>query len=300
MSTLLLFAVMVSSSCGMLLLCIPWFVRPSAEAERMFTLVKSTREDKRRIGPSERFSQLLTGRTLQIRTRLGKSKNQKMLKRFGEAGLRGSSVPDLFFLAQGLGLIAGAIPGSFVFENTLFLMIAGGTAGFMAPDMWLTGQQTRRRNRIRRSVPDMVDLLVICVGAGLGLDQALLRVSEELNLSHPDLAEELERVTLERKAGAPRLEAWRALADRTKIEELAAFVSMLSETDRFGSPITKALGDFSEELRTKRRQHAEEAAAKTKVKIIFPLVLCIFPCIFLVLLVPAILDFLHGFSTMGR
>lgn len=300
MTSLLLFAVMAASSCGMLLVCVPWFVRTSAEAERMFTLVKSTREDKRRIGLSERFTRLFAGRTLQARTRLGKGKNQTMLKRFGEAGLRGSYVPDLFFLAQGLSLIAGAIPGSFLPDNNVFWMLAGGTAGYMAPDMWLTHQQTRRRNRIRRSVPDMVDLLVICVGAGLGLDQAQLRVSEELNLSHADLAEELERVTLECKAGASRLEAWRALANRTKIEELAGFVSMLAETDRFGSPVSKALGDFSEELRTRRRQQTEEAAAKTKVKIIFPLVLCIFPCIFLVLLVPAILQFLHSFSTMSR
>ena len=159
-------------------------------------------------------------------------------------------------------------------------------------DLWLASQQRRRRNRIRRSVPDMIDLIVICVGAGLGLDQALLRVSEDLSLSHPEITEELERVMLERRAGASRVDAWRALAERTRIEDLAAFVSMLSETDRFGSPIMKALSDFSEELRTKRRQHAEEAAAKTKV--IFPLVICISPCIFIVLLVPAIVGIMHS------
>ena len=300
MNTTLLFLVMFAGTCGLLLLCLPWILRSSPEAERMFSLVKSSREDKRRIGLMERITDFLTGQIFRVRSRLGKSKNGKMLKRFGEAGLRGPHVADLFFLAQGLGLIAGAVLGSFFQADGFFWILAGGVVGYMVPDVWLTAQQKRRRDRIRRSIPDMVDLLVICVGAGLGLDQALLRVAEELNLSHPQITEELGRVMLERQAGASRIEAWRALADRTRIAELTAFVSMLSETDRFGSPITKALSDFSEELRTKRRQHAEEAAAKTKVKIIFPLVLCIFPCIFLVLLVPAFLQFVHSFSAMSR
>ncbi|MGI4828347.1 MAG: type II secretion system F family protein [Janthinobacterium lividum] len=246
------------------------------------------------------MSTLLAGQTRQVRTRLGKGTNEKMLKRFAEAGLVGSQVADLFFLVQGVGLIVGAVLGSLRSSNPIFWVLAGSTVGFMAPDIWLASRQRRRRARIRRSVPDMVDLLVICVGAGLGLDQALLRVAEELSLSHPEMAEELARVMLERRAGASRVDAWGALAERTHIEELTAFVNMLSETDRFGSPITKALSDFSDELRTKRRQHAEEAAAKTKVKIIFPLVLCIFPTIFIVLLVPAILQFMHSFGSIGH
>ena len=145
----------------------------------------------------------------------------------------------------------------------------------------------------------MVDLLVICVGAGLGLDQALLRVGDDLHLSHPEITEELGRLSLERQAGTPRLEAWQALAQRAQVEELYSFTNMLAETDRFGSPITKALSDFAEDLRTKRKQRAEEAAAKTKVKIIFPLVLCIFPCIFVVLLLPALLQLIRNFSGMS-
>ena len=207
---------------------------------------------------------------------------------------------DMFLLAQIFLLLLGGLLGSFIPSESFFCVLAGAAVGFMAPDVWLTSKQKRRKDRIRRSLPDMVDLLVICVSAGLGLDQALIRVAEELRLSHPDIAEELERVMLERRAGASRIDAWRALAERINLKEFAAFVSMLSETDRFGSPITKALSDFSDELRTKRRQKAEEAAAKTKVKIIFPLVICIFPCIFIVLLVPAILGFLHNFSSLGR
>ena len=266
----------------------------------MFALVQSSREDKRRIRTIERLTNLLAGRTREVRTRLGKGTNEKMLKRFAEAGLGGSHVADIFFVVQGLCLIIGAVLGSLLASDLVFWMLAGGTVGYMAPDIWLGSRQRRRRHRIRRSIPDMVDLLVICVGAGLGLDQALLRVSEELSLSHPEIAEEIAHVMLERRAGASRADAWAAFAQRVHIEELTNFVSMLSETDRFGSPITKALSDFSEELRTKRRQLAEEAAAKTKVKIIFPLVICIFPCIFIVLLVPAFLGFIHNFSVIGH
>jgi tight adherence protein C len=179
-------------------------------------------------------------------------------------------------------------------------MFAAGLLGYLIPDMWLTGRTTRRRNRIRRSLPDAIDLMVICVDAGLGLDQALLRVGVELAVSHPEINEEFTQVNLEQRAGRPRLEAWQALADRTKIEEFSAFVNMLTQTDRFGTPIIRALSRFSEELRSKRRQRAEEQAAKTKIKIIFPLVLCIFPCIFIVLLAPAVLSIASGLESVGQ
>jgi tight adherence protein C len=166
--------------------------------------------------------------------------------------------------------------------------------------MWLNWKTSRRRKRIRRSIPDALDLMVICVDAGLGLDQALLRVGNELDVSYPDIQEEFLQVNREQRAGRPRLEAWQNLADRTQIEEFSAFVSMLAQTDRFGTPIIRALTRLSEDIRMKRRQRAEEAAAKTKIKIIFPLVLCIFPCIFIVLLAPAILSIMMGMQGMGQ
>ncbi len=141
--------------------------------------------------------------------------------------------------------------------------------------------------------------MVICIDAGLGLDQALLRIGQELDTSHPDIHEEFLQVNREQRAGRPRIEAWQNLADRTEIEEFSGFVAMLTQTDRFGTPIIQALSRFSEEIRTKRRQRAEEAAAKTKIKIIFPLVLCIFPCIFIVLLAPAVLSIMDGFKSIG-
>jgi len=171
-------------------------------------------------------------------------------------------------------------------------------AGYLAPDMWLNWMMGRRRKRIRRSIPDSLDLMVICVEAGLGLDQALLRIGQELEVSHPEIHDEFVQVNREQRAGRPRLEAWQNLAERTEIEEFRSFVGMLAQTDKFGTPIAKALTRFSEEIRTKRKQAAEEAAAKTKIKIIFPLVLCIFPCIFIVLLAPAVLNIMSGLSGM--
>ena len=299
MTSSLLF-VMFALFCLILLVCLPWVSRPSAEAERMFTLVKSMREDKRRISTLERLTNLLALQTGHVRLGLGTSTNANMLKRFAEAGLRAPHTADLFLWIQILVAICGCILGSCISSAPYLWAVIGCVTGFLVPDFWLGQRQRQRRDRLRRGIPDMVDLLVICVGAGLGMDQALVRVTAEVKLSHPDLSEELERVLLERGVGASRTDAWHAMAKRVHLEEMDAFVSMLAETDRFGSPIAAALGRYSDDLRSKRRQRAEEAAAKTKVKIIFPLVLCIFPCIFLVLLVPAMLGFFHSFSSMGR
>jgi tight adherence protein C len=163
--------------------------------------------------------------------------------------------------------------------------------------MWLKLRIKKRRERIRRSLPDALDLLVICVEAGLGLDQAMLRVGQELILSHPDIHQEFMQVNLEQLAGKPRLDAWKSAADRTQIGEFSLFVSMLTQADRFGTPIVRALSRFGDEIRLKRRQRAEELAAKSKIKILFPLVLFIFPCIFIVLLAPAILNIARNMQT---
>ena len=235
-----------------------------------------------------------------LRSHVGFAESASFKKRLEQAGMRKKSTADMLFLMQLILPLLGLFAGSFTPSNTFFWVLAFAVAGYMAPDMWLTRQVKKRQRKIRRSLPDAVDILVICVGAGLGLDQALLRVGEELAISYPELSEEFSIVNLEQRAGKPRLQAWADLADRTKIEEFAAFSSMLSQTDRFGTPIIKSLTRYSEDLRMKRRQHAEEMAVKTKVKIIFPLVLCIFPCIFIVLLAPAILTMMVGFKSLGQ
>jgi tight adherence protein C len=149
-------------------------------------------------------------------------------------------------------------------------------------------------------MPDAIDLMVICVEAGLGLDQALLRSGQELAISHPAVSEEFMTINIEQRAGKARLDAWRGLADRTRLDVVKAFVSMLAQTDRFGTPVAKALSVFSDSVRLKRRQQAEEMAAKTTVKLIFPLVLFIFPSIFIVLLGPAMLTIGRSLNTLFK
>ena len=266
----------------------------------MFALVKSTREDRRQIGSLESLTERLAGQVHGLRSVFGKSTDSKLAKRLSEAGLRNANAVDLFLLVRVLFISCGAVLGKYLLSTSTLWMFAGGGVGFIASDFWLARRQHRRRARLSRAIPDMVDLLVICVGAGLGIDQALLRVTEELGLSHYDLSLELGRVLLERSAGASRGDAWHSLAERLNLEEMNAFVSMIAETERFGSPILTALSDFSDELRTKRRQRAEEAAAQSKAKIIFPLVLCIFPCIFIVLLAPALMTFFSSFGSVSR
>ena len=157
--------------------------------------------------------------------------------------------------------------------------------------MLLARMAKRRAHRIRLSLADMLDLLVVSVEAGLGLDQALSRVGAELAFAYPDLSDELRLINLELRAGKPRSEALRNLADRTGVDDLSSLVTMLIQTDKFGTSVAQSLRVYSETLRTKRRQRAEEAAAKTGVKMVFPLVFCIFPAIWIVTIGPAAIRF---------
>ena len=286
--------------CTLLLLLSPMLLRPSPEAQRMQALVASARADHRILGLRERAEEALVLLAKRVRTLFGMTVNARAEKRLQAAGLRAAAAPDIFFGVQCLLPLVAAFGASFLAENTLFWAFASAVVGFILPNFWLTEKIRRRRERIRRSLPDAIDLLVICVDAGLGLDQAILRVAQELGVSHPDIQHELTRVHLEQSAGRPRMEAWKNLAERLKLTEITAFSNMLMQTDRFGTPIVRALTEFAGELRSRRRQAAEEAAAKTKIKIIFPLVLCIFPCLFIVLLAPAILSIGQGLSQMSK
>ena len=182
------------------------------------------------------------------------------------------------------------------------LMILGGAllAGIVLPEAWILWRVSARQLHLRRGLPDALDLLVICVEAGLGLDQAMMRVSEELRVVHRELSEELQLVNLEMRVGKTRIEALRELARRTGVDEIKTLVAMLAQTERFGTSISQSLRVHSDDLRTRRRQRAEEASAKTSVKMVFPLVLFIFPALMIVILGPAILiimrQFVNGFG----
>jgi tight adherence protein C len=230
------------------------------------------------------------------RSQLGMSDDEKLIARFFRAGLKGDTPRDAYFAARFVLPVCAIVLCFFLAANPFGWMAVTGGILYLAPDIILTRLVKRRIEKIRRGVPDAIDLLVICVDAGLGLDQAMLRVAQELGSSHPQIFEEFMQINREQRAGKLRLDAWKAMAERCKLSEIDGFVDMLLQTERFGTPIARALSNYGDTIRQKRRQRAEELAAKTTVKIIFPLVLCIFPSIFIVLLGPAGITLSRGLS----
>jgi len=216
------------------------------------------------------------------------------------AGFRKPEHVEIFTAIKLLLPVIGVLVGTFFSSNLIIAVAIGGLGGFFLPDMVLSYLMSRRQTRIRVALPDALDLLVICMEAGLGIDQALVRVGDEMAASAPDLAEEFQIITREQRAGKPRLDAWRSLANRLDIEFVRQFVTMLIQTERFGTPIAHALGIFADTLRSRRMQQAEENAAKTGVKLLFPLILFIFPSIFVVSLGPAILNLQKTFQEMAK
>jgi tight adherence protein C len=199
--------------------------------------------------------------------------------------------------AIAFGLVQLALPvvvfltGAFVYRSgtpLLFSALAAMLAYYL-PTTWLERQIERRRTEIRNGLPDAIDLLIVCIEAGSGIDQALVRVTEELGIAYPALTRELELVTAEMRAGKPRIESFKNFAERTKIDDVRSLVAMLVQTDRFGTSLGQALRTHADTSRTKRRQRAEERAAKLGVKLLFPLVFCLFPAFYLVVLGPALL-----------
>ena len=180
--------------------------------------------------------------------------------------------------------------------NPFFLYAVALGLGYLAPDFWLGRKISARQNRIRRSLPDVLDLLIICIEAGLSLDQGVARASQELQVTHPDISDELTVVSLEQTAGRPRSDAWKNLADRTEVDSVRNLVSVLVQAEKFGTSIARTLRIHSDTLRTQRKQKVEEQAAKTTVKLVFPLVLFIFPSIFLVTLGPPAIIMADSFS----
>ena len=276
------------------LLAAPVLLRPTPAARRIMEMVKSNRPDERNVGSQERMRETILSLARGLRVRFGLAEDAKVKQQLLIAGIRSSGGMNAYFASRILGPLLGIVCGSFIQSHTLFWALSVAAVFYLVPDMWLKIKIKRRRERIRRGLPDALDLLVICVEAGLGLDQAMLRVGQELVIGHPDIHQEFMQVNLEQLAGKPRLEAWKSTAERTQIAEFSLFVSMLTQADRFGTPIVRALSRFGDEIRLKRRQRAEEMAAKAKIKILFPLVFFIFPCIFIVLLAPAFMNIAKG------
>jgi len=177
------------------------------------------------------------------------------------------------------------------------LLLGGPLLGFILPRFLLKRAIKKRQLRIRLALPDALDLTVICVEAGLGLDQALMRVAQDLDHAHPELSEEFRLVNLEMRAGKPRSEAMRNLAQRTGVDDIRSLVGVLIQTDRFGTSVAQALRIHSDSLRTERRQRAEEMAAKTTIKLVPPLVIFVLVPLFFVVLGPGFIQIFRTFQS---
>jgi tight adherence protein C len=275
---------------GAALLLMP---RRAAAIDRRLEELTAIREDDEPAKP--RFEKLIS-----LFKRVGEKvprspKEMGTLRlRLVQAGFRRDEAITIFFGIRVLFAVVLFILLSnpiLIRPNTM-LALGGLAMGYVLPGMVLARLSKRRAHKIRLSLADALDLLVVSVEAGLGLDQALTRVGTELAFAHPDLSDELRLINLELRAGKPRSEALRNLADRTGVDDLSSLVTMLIQTDKFGTSVAQSLRVYSETLRTKRRQRAEEAAAKTGVKMVFPLVLCIFPSIWIVTIGPAAIKFM--------
>jgi tight adherence protein C len=219
-----------------------------------------------------------------------------------QAGYRRDEAMTIFFgirIVAALGLFL-LFSTSIIMKPNMMFALGGLGVGYILPGIVLARMAKRRIHRIRLSLADALDLMVVSVEAGLGLDQAIQRVGQELAFAYPDLSDELRLVNLELRAGKARSEALRNLADRSGVDDLNSLVTMLIQTDKFGTSVAQSLRVYSETLRTKRRQRAEEAAAKTGVKMVFPLVFCIFPAIWVVTIGPAAIKFVTVLMPMAE
>jgi tight adherence protein C len=226
----------------------------------------------------------------------------KLRLRLVHAGYRRADAMAIFLgirFACAIGMFALFATPLITRPSLQFAMLAA-AMGYIVPGMALARIARARQHRIQMSLPDALDLLVVSVEAGLGLDQAMARVAQELASAHPELSAELRMVNLEQLAGTSRSDALKNFADRTGVEDLRSLVAMLVQTDKFGTSVANSLRVFSDTLRTKRRQRAEEAAAKTGVKMVVPLVLCIFPAIWIVTIGPAAIKFMKVIGPMGK
>jgi tight adherence protein C len=226
-----------------------------------------------------------------------------VLQRLQHAGFRDESAVKIFYgskvivpllfcilvLVSGLGNMGG-----------FFMYLIAAALGFLAPDFWLGRRIKKRQSKIRRGLPDVLDLLVICIEAGLSLDHATARTAVELKHAQPEVCDELNIVVLEQRAGRPRGDAWKHMAERTEVDCVRNLVTMLVQAEQFGTSVAKTLRIHGDTLRTQRVQAVEEAAAKTTIKLLFPLVFFILPSLFVVVLGPAIISIAASFQSLNH
>lgn len=230
---------------------------------------------------------------------------KKLQKQLMQAGFRSPNAPIMYRAIQLLSL--GGFPAAVALacivlarplNSAILFILFAFVIGFFLPRFVLKRMILKRQRLVRWGLADALDLMVISIEAGLGLNAAMMRVGSELKEVHPDICDEFEMANLEIRVGRDRDEALRNLAERTGVDDLRSLVAMLIQTDKFGTSIAKAIRVFSDSLRTKRRQRAEQAAQKAAVKLLFPLACFLFPTLFIALLGPAALQLIDTFSKM--
>lgn len=269
----------------------------AGRVERFLNVAAPVRESKFADQQTQRARKALSSVGKLVAPKASSSSRSQLLML--RAGIRN---PDAILAVTGAKVILpialmliAVVTGLYRWNPVMVLAIAA-LAGYLIPEGWLVSRVHARQHRLRQAIPDGLDLLVICVESGLGLDHALLRVSEELQVAHPELSEELQLVNAEMRVGKSRTEALRELGRRTGLDDIKSLVAMLVQTERFGTSIAQSLRVFSDDLRLKRRQRAEEAAAKVSVKMVPVLVLFIFPALMVVILGPAFLAIMRTFG----
>jgi tight adherence protein C len=271
--------------------------RNSAGSRRLREL---TQPDADALVPSTlSLTQSVTPAVQRLATFIPKSPKElgRLRKRLTRAGYHGLTAAAVYRASELFApLVCAAVVLIVVpFPKSIIPAALVGMVGYVLPGFVLQRLTSRRQMVIQNGLPDALDLLIVCLEAGCALDQAMLKASEELAIPYPALAEELRLLIVEIRAGKPRLEAFKNLSDRTGVDDVRALVSMLVQTDRFGTSVAQALRVHAVTARTKRRQRAEEKAAKVGVKLVFPLVMCLFPAFFVVTLGPAVIQFVRVF-----
>jgi tight adherence protein C len=276
---------LVITSAGLLL-----FYRDSM-MKRMSVVVSRTKTDSNEQNALQRAGSSLGEMVKRLDKVIPKTQAEVSVaqQRLIRAGYRGDSCLKLFYgskLALPVALCAASLMSGLAAASPFIICVSALGVGYLAPDFWIGRRIAVRQTRLRRGLADMLDLLVICIEAGLSMDQATARTAQELRQSHPAISDEVGVVVLEQQAGCSRSDAWRHLSERTDVDSYKTLVSMIVQAETFGSSMSRMLRTHSEALRTQRVQAVEEMAAKTTIKLIFPLVLFIFPCLFLVTLGP--------------
>jgi tight adherence protein C len=269
--------------------------------QRIHAIVRTDGEREKASGVLQNTGQALGGVIERLARVLPRSQAEMSIAqlRLIRAGFRGDAAIKKFYGAKVLLPVLLCVLVTFTGiaqANPFVAYLMALVAGFLAPDFWLGRRIAVRQAAIRRGLPDVLDLLIICIEAGQSLDQATARTSLELRLAQPAVTDELNVVALEQRAGLPRTEAWRHFADRTAVDAVRNLVSVLIQSEQFGTSVAKTLRIHSDTLRTQRRQRVEEQAAKTSVKLVFPLVFFIFPSLFLVTLGPALIVMAESFK----